>query len=113
MRRLRCVSPGTCCAHSCLELRAHLLLRSLRRLEQHDLIVLDDVAGEERRVVGDELLRRKRLDLPQQIDRHALRPRHQLIVEEVIDDAGRGLPSHAALLRTTRLPLLSRPGTLT
>jgi hypothetical protein len=37
--------------------------------------VLDDVAGEKRRVVGHHVLSGKRLHLPQQLDREALRAR--------------------------------------
>jgi len=49
--------------------------------------VLDDVAGEERGVVRDDLAGRKRLDLVEDIEREALRARHRLIVEEMIDGA--------------------------
>ena len=96
-----------------LERGVHLLLRLLRRVEQHHLVVLDDVAGEKRGVVRHDLLRRKRLDLPQQIERQPLRARHRLVVEEVIDDAGRRLPARPPLLSHDRPALASRPGTVT
>ncbi len=65
----------------------HLLLRLVGGIEQHDLVVLDDVSGKKRGVIGNDFLRRERLDLAQQFERQPLRPRDRLVVEEVIDDA--------------------------
>src|SRR5687767_1401081 len=72
---------------------------------EHYQVVLNDVAGEEGGVVRDELARRKRLHLPQQIDRDPLRPRHRLIVEIVFDDSGGRLPANAPLLADDPVPL--------
>ena len=66
------MSPGTSAAHISCSLPRHRVLRVLRRLEQHELVVLDDETREKCRVVWNELARRKRLDLLQQ--RRATRP---------------------------------------
>jgi hypothetical protein len=87
------------------QLRLHLLLRALCRVEQNHLIVLDDVTAEKCCVIRDDLLRGKRLDLTQQIQRQPLRPGHWLIFKEVIDDAGRRLPANPLLGTHDRPPL--------
>ena len=66
--------------------------------------MLDDEAREKRRVVRHQLLGRKRLDLRQQRVRHATRPRHRLVVEEVLDLARGRLPAHVPDLTRLRAP---------
>ena len=89
------------------------MLRLARGLGQHHLVVLDDVAGKKGGVVRHQLTGWKRLHLPQQGDRHPLRPRHRLIVKGVLDDSRRRLPRTRRSCRMTVRPLLSRPGTVT
>ena len=68
--------------------------RALRRVEQHDLVVLDDEAGEERRVVGHQIRRvGNGSTCFSSVRATPLRSRHRLIVEEVIDHARRPAPS--------------------
>ena len=71
------------------------MARALRRAYEIDLITLDHPSGDVAGIVGHELPRGGiRLDRPQQLGLHPDRRAHQIIVEEVIDRPGRGLPAH-------------------
>ena len=80
-----------------LQRGVHLVGRSLCRVEEDHAVVFDHVSGEKRRVIGHDVRRGKRLHLCEQIQRQALRARHRVVVEEVIDDPRGGFPSHPPL----------------
>src|SRR5258706_11245827 len=64
-------------------------------MDQIDLVALDGPARYIRGTVRDELVRRREgLDAAQQVRLHADRCTDELIVEEMLEAAGRGLPAH-------------------
>ena len=89
-----------------LHLRVHRVARALRGLDEVDLVALDDPAGDESGVVGLQLAGRKRLDAAQQVGVDADRRADEIVVEEVLQPPGRGLPAHVLHLARLRAPVL-------
>lgn len=83
----------------------HRVSRDLGDVEQDDLVVLDNEAGQVGRVVGHQVGRGKRLDATQPVGGESLRAGHRLIVEKMANLPRGGSPPHVPLLTRTPLSL--------